>query len=231
MLTETGDRDAIVANAIDIASARRGRRTSPRACGNDPALMRQVEELVAAHFQAGSAEQPAVAAIPGSRSRGRDLEKTSGSVADNREASEQRRGDMQRYFDIETVEASKMNQKKPRGLVTIGALLVLVASAVGAAASLAVWKINQGPLQQDLDRAKHEASEARKIEAELKQQRDQALAAQKPQKGSAGSKRWPPRGRRKPRPKTPRPFSISFKITCSQWLIPWDGGTMSRRKM
>ena len=53
--------ESILASAVDIESAAERRQFLDRACGGDAELRRRVEELVEAHFQAGSfLERPAV---------------------------------------------------------------------------------------------------------------------------------------------------------------------------
>jgi tetratricopeptide (TPR) repeat protein len=60
--TAKPSRDSIVCNAVEISSPQERAKYVARACGDDAALRRQVEALVAAHFEAGSfLEQPAVA--------------------------------------------------------------------------------------------------------------------------------------------------------------------------
>jgi hypothetical protein len=54
--------DTIFCAAIDIASAEERADYISRACGDDHDLRRRVQEVVSAHFQAGSfLEKPAVA--------------------------------------------------------------------------------------------------------------------------------------------------------------------------
>jgi tetratricopeptide (TPR) repeat protein len=61
MPSERPDRDSIFCGAIEIASADERAAYIAGACGGDDGLRREVEKLVAAHFQAGSfLEQPAV---------------------------------------------------------------------------------------------------------------------------------------------------------------------------
>jgi serine/threonine protein kinase/tetratricopeptide (TPR) repeat protein len=64
MASEISKRDAVFCSAIEITSAEERAAYIARACGEDAELKRQVEELVAAHFQAGSfLNQPAGAPV------------------------------------------------------------------------------------------------------------------------------------------------------------------------
>ncbi|HEY7426958.1 MAG TPA: tetratricopeptide repeat protein [Gemmataceae bacterium] len=177
MLTEVQDRDAIVSRAIEIASAEERAAYIARACGNDPALRRQVEELVAAHFQGKKVpDKPAVV----DAADGKALEQPRTHRADGRE------------------DLPPAARKYPRALTAVVALLLL--TAVVGSASLAVWGWRaEEQAQTAVKQAEDERKHAEKIVAEIKEQRDQAekerqsmaldreqaLAAKKAAEGSA----------------------------------------------
>lgn len=167
MLTETKDRDAIVANAIAIASASVRAAYIAGACGNDAELKQQVEALVAAHFASAS----------GSSSPGQGLEQAGGATpAEAHEAATVRPSGSQEHSTEETVEAKIMAHNKPRGLVTVGALLVLATGVVGSGVTGWAWhaKNEARAAVQETERARKEVqSEV----AEAKHQREEALEA------------------------------------------------------
>ncbi len=174
MQTQMHDRDAIVSNAIEIPSEAIRSAYIAGACGNDIVLKQQVEEQVAAHFQ--SAGKPA------------------GALATQ---SQEVLGAPKRYHQSELAnemsEVKKMEQKsKPRGMITLWALLLLPVTIGGA--GLTAWKLRaEGPEQATLEQIKDELDHTRKSEATVKKQleeaqearrslendRDQALAAEK----------------------------------------------------
>jgi tetratricopeptide (TPR) repeat protein len=174
MQTEMQDRDAIVSNAIEIASEAVRSAYIAGACGNDTALRQQVEERVAAHFQGGSGH----AGARPTHSQGLP------------EAPK-------RYLHLdlanETSEAKKMEKKdKPRGMITVWALLLLPATIGGA--GLTAWKLRaETPEQATLQHVQEELDQARKSETAVKKQleevqearqalereRDQAVASEK----------------------------------------------------
>jgi hypothetical protein len=168
MLTEIRDGDAIFSHAIVIASAEERATYIAGACGNNVALRRQVEERVAAHFQAGSSNNPARAAAvvhPNGHSR------EHGS-ANHAEAH----ADSPRVMH----HAGKAEPTPRRSSAMTRVLLVLLAAATVASTSLAVWgmraeKQAQAAEQQAVDERNH----ARKAEEEAKHQRDKALEAGK----------------------------------------------------
>jgi tetratricopeptide (TPR) repeat protein len=174
MQTEMQDRDAIVSNAIEIASDAVRIAYIAGACGNDAALRQQVEERVAAHFQGGS-----------------------GHAGANPTQSQAVPVAPKRYLQLDSAneasEVKKMEQKnKPRGMMTVWALLLLPATIGGA--GLTAWKLRaevpeQATLQQvqeELDQARNSESAVKKqleevLEARLalERERDQAVAAEK----------------------------------------------------
>ena len=87
MSTEIPSLDSIFCSAIEIAAEKERAAYVARACGDDAKLKRQVEKLVAAHFQAGSfLERPAVApADTGAYPPGHAEEPAGSNQADNRE--------------------------------------------------------------------------------------------------------------------------------------------------
>jgi tetratricopeptide (TPR) repeat protein len=166
MLTEMQDRDAIVSNAIKIASAEVREAYIAGACGDDVVLRRQVEELVAAHF----------AASPGPRPPRRDLEQAGADPTGGYEAQGAQTRTIQGDLMNESMEAKKMGPKKPRGLRTVGALLLLPVALGGA--GLTVWKLRAEDLTQTtLQQVTEERDQARKAEAELKKQLEQVTEA------------------------------------------------------
>ena len=105
---------------------------------------------------------------------------------------------MQRDLAEESMETRKMEHKSPRGLVTVGTLLGLVAIAAGST-SLTVWAMKAGgpakttveQAEKDRDQARMAAEEAKKhteeallAAAKAVKERDEAQAAQKALEGS-----------------------------------------------
>jgi hypothetical protein len=166
MLTEIRDGDAIFSNAIVIASAEERAAYIAGACGNDAALRRQVEERVAAHFQAGSSHKPG-RAVATAHPNGHNREHGS---ANHREAHAE--------SPRVTHHAGKGEPTPRRASALTRTLLVVLAAATAVSTSLAVWAIRaekqeRAAVQQAVD----ERDQARKAEGEAKHQRDQALAA------------------------------------------------------
>jgi tetratricopeptide (TPR) repeat protein len=144
MQTEVQDRDAIVSNAVEIASEAVRSAYISGACGNDAVLRQQVEERVAAHFQGGKEHAGA-----------------------NHTHSQEVPGAPKRYVQLdlanETSEAKKMGQKKPRGMMTVWALLLLPVTIGGA--GLTAWKLRaEAPEQATLQQIQEELDQARKSE-------------------------------------------------------------------
>ncbi|HTU22617.1 MAG TPA: tetratricopeptide repeat protein [Gemmataceae bacterium] len=72
-----------------------------------------------------------------------------------------------------------MEHNNPRGLVTVGTLLGMLAIA-GGSTGLTVWAMKAGgPAQEAVQQAKAEAEKARKAEADAKRQTEEALTAVK----------------------------------------------------
>jgi hypothetical protein len=187
MLTEMQDRDAIVSNAIEIASAEVREAYIAGACGNDAVLKRQVEELVAAHF----------AVAPGPRPPRRDLEQAGANHAEAHEVQGTRMRNIPGEIK-ESMEIKKMNQKKPRTFMATCAVLLLPVALGGA--GLTMWKLRaDDPAQTTLQQVTEERDQAQKAEAEVKkqlekvivarqdleQERDQAMAREKDARSSA----------------------------------------------
>jgi hypothetical protein len=148
MSIEILDRDAIFASAIEIESPEERDAFIARACGDDVALRREVEAMVAAHFQArGTPAKPAAAREADGR-------------ADLARAPSGPRGGTRRY---------------PRGLAMAALLLLAVA---GGSAGVAVWAWRgeeqaRAAAQQAVDEREHALQAA----AEAKKQHEQAEAA------------------------------------------------------
>lgn len=168
MLSEMQDRDAIVSNAIEIASPAVRQAYIAGACGNDAVLRRQIEERVAAHFAAAS--RP--------RSSKREMEHSSTNQVnhvENGEAPGRKTCDLEHDLTKEPMEAKKMGQKKPRGLMTVWALLLLPATVGGA--GLTVWKMRaDDPEQPSVQQLREERDHARKAEEDAKKQLEKAVA-------------------------------------------------------
>jgi tetratricopeptide (TPR) repeat protein len=158
MQTEMQDRDAIVSNAIEIASEAVRSAYIAGACGNDTALRQQVEERVAAHFQGSSGH----AGANSTQSQG-------GPVAS--------KGYFQSDSANEPSEVKKMEQKnKPRGMITVWALLLLPATIGGA--GLTAWKLRaEAPEQATLQQIQEELDQTRKSETAVKKQLEEVLEA------------------------------------------------------
>ena len=165
MLTEVQDRDAIVSRALEIASPEERDAYIARACGDDAALRREVEEMITAHLQARNGpDKPAVVATPPA-SPERDLEQTGTHQAEQDEGQAQA-----------SSRSWKGARKYPRLVATAVVLLVLV-TAVGSA-SVAVWAyqaVNEA--RTVAQQAAEERDHALKTEAELKQKVEEAEAA------------------------------------------------------
>lgn len=183
MVTDMQDRDAIVSNAIEIASAAVRQAYIAGACGSDAALRRQVEERVAAHF---------ASAPPGPRPPRREPAHAGAHRDGAGETPAVRTHDIPQDLDNDSMEVRKMGQKKPRGLMTVWALLLLPATVGGA--GLTVWKMHSdNPEQKSAQQIQEERDQALKaVEASKKQletavaarqalekERDQAMAAEK----------------------------------------------------
>lgn len=172
MLSEMQDRDAIVSNAIEIASAAVRQAYIAGACGNDAALRRQIEERVAAHFAAASGPRPS--------RREREHSGTNHVNHVNHveagEATERKPHDLEQDLANESMEARKMGQKKPRGLMTVWALLLLPATVGGA--GLTMWKMRgDDPAQTSVQQLREERDQAQKSAEETKKQLEKAVAA------------------------------------------------------
>lgn len=157
MQTEVQDRDAIVSNAIEIASEAVRSAYIAGACGNDAVLRQQVEQRVAAHFQGGTEHAGA-----------------------NHTHSQEVPGAPKRHVHLdlanETSEAKKMGQKKPRGMMTVWALLLLPATIGGA--GLTAWKLRaEVPEQATLQQIQEELDQARKSESTVKKQLEEVVEA------------------------------------------------------
>lgn len=154
MLTETQDGDAIFSTAIEMDSAEERDAYISGACGNDAALRRQVEERVAAHFQAKEAsDKPPVAAASGRKS-----EHSDGTYEDD-------------HRETPRLESSQPHQgarKYPRGLVVTVASLLLAAGGVLAVRALRTEEQARTAVQQ----AEEEKERAHKEVKELKRQLD-----------------------------------------------------------
>jgi tetratricopeptide (TPR) repeat protein len=75
----------------------------------------------------------------------------------------------------ETSEARKMTEKKPRGMMTVWAMLLLPVTLGGA--GVTAWKMRaEDPAHATLQQVQEERDQARKAEAEIKKQLDQVLA-------------------------------------------------------
>ncbi len=188
MLTEMQDRDAIVSNAIEIASVAVRQAYIAGACGNDEALRHQVEELVAAHF----------ASAPASSLPRQEREQAGANDAEAGKTSNTSTCDNPRDLVNEVMETNKMKSQKPRGMMTVCALLLLPVVVGGT--GLTVWKLQaETPAQAALQQVIDERDKAQKAETEAKKQleellaarqalateRDQAVAAEKEARSSA----------------------------------------------
>ena len=126
MLTAIQDGDAIFSCAIEIASPEE-RDAYSEACGQD-ALRRQVEERIAAHFQANNGPAiPIVVAANDPAPPGPVLEQTNTPQADKREELQK------------TLSEENERRKYPPALVTTITMLVLATFAVGS--MLSVWAV------------------------------------------------------------------------------------------
>jgi tetratricopeptide (TPR) repeat protein len=162
MLTEVQDRDAIVSKAIAIASPEERDAYIVRACGDDAALRREVEEMVAAHLKARKTpEKPADGAVP----PGRNREQAGPHQAGHREEPAQA-----------TSQPEKTARKYPRGLAVAAALLLV--AVTGGSIGLAIWAWRaQEQAQTAAQEAVNERDHAQKAAEEIKKQRDEAQAA------------------------------------------------------
>ncbi len=165
MSIEVQDRDAIYSRAIAIASAEERDAYIARACGDDAALRREVEEMVAAHMQNGKVpERPAVEAAASASSHGRDPEQADGRQADRQEGSP--------LAPSGPLEGAR---KGPRALM-LPALLLL--SAVAGRSTLSLWApadVEQARVAAR--KAGEERDQALKAAAEAKSRYDEAEAA------------------------------------------------------
>jgi tetratricopeptide (TPR) repeat protein len=158
MSIEVLDRGAIFSNAIEIASPEERDAYIARACGGDAALRREVEEMVAAHFQAGTAAEKPPAAGDALHP-GRDLERADGRAGPS-PAPSGPQGGTRRY---------------PRGLAIVALLLLAVA---GGSAGLAVWEWREAEhAQAAAKEAVDERDHALQATAEVRKQYEQAEAA------------------------------------------------------
>ncbi|HTU89123.1 MAG TPA: tetratricopeptide repeat protein [Gemmataceae bacterium] len=176
MSTEMQERDAIVSNALEIASAAVREAYIAGACGNDAALRRQVEEQVSANLQGKSSEKPAATAVPGPRSSRRDLAQAGANHTAAGEDKCTLTRDSQPNLTNEPMEVKKMGQKKPRGMMTVWALLLLPATVGGA--SLTMWKMRaDDPNLTAARQAREERDQAQQSEALVKKQLEKEMAA------------------------------------------------------
>jgi tetratricopeptide (TPR) repeat protein len=75
----------------------------------------------------------------------------------------------------EAKEARKVMQKKPRGMMTVWAMLLLPATVGGA--GVTAWKLREDPAQATLQQIQEERDHAVKAEAEVKKHLEQAVEA------------------------------------------------------
>ena len=128
MLTAIQDGDTIFSCAIEIASPEERDAYIAKACGQDAVLRRQVEERIAAHFQANNGPAiPIVVAANGPVPPGPVLEQTNTPQADSREEPQK------------TLSEENERRKYPPALVTTITMLALATSAVGS--MLSVWAV------------------------------------------------------------------------------------------
>ena len=141
MLTAIQDRDTIFSRAIEIASPEERDAYIAQACGQDGVLKRQVEERIAAHFQANNGPDiPIVVAANGPVPPGPVLEQRDTPQAHSREEPRK------------TLSEKNERRKYPPALVTTITMLALATSA--AAISLSVWGIRtQGAARRTMKKA------------------------------------------------------------------------------
>jgi Sec-independent protein translocase protein TatA len=165
MLTEIQDRDTILSNAIEIASAEERDAYIARACGNDAALRRQVEERVAVHFRSGSSDKPALAAA-GAHPPRRKPEQAGANHTESHKAAH------------EPVEAGARAPKSLRSPAAVTALLLLAVAVAVVGVGLAVWAVRtEGEARKTAQEAVSERDQALKEAAEAKGEREQAEKA------------------------------------------------------
>jgi len=75
----------------------------------------------------------------------------------------------------ETSEVKKMTQKRPRGMMTVWAMLLLPATVGGA--GVTAWKMREDPAQANLQHVQEERDKAVKGESEVKKQLEQVVEA------------------------------------------------------
>jgi tetratricopeptide (TPR) repeat protein len=165
MLAETQDRHTIFTRAIECASAEERDAYLAQACGNDPVLRRQVEELVAAHLRTESREKPAHPAANGTSHAGRDHQRAGANHAETHTASPHA-----------TPQPEKPMRKLPRGLVITGALLLVSTAVASICVAVWAWRAEE-QARVAAEQAVDESNRARKDAEEAERQRDQARAA------------------------------------------------------
>ncbi|HWG45253.1 MAG TPA: tetratricopeptide repeat protein [Gemmataceae bacterium] len=175
MLTEIQDRNEILSNAIEITSAEERDAYIARACGNDAALRRQVETLVAAHFQTRGSGKPALTA--GAHLPKRKPEQDSANHAGGRDGAD-KPVEAAHTTHGTTHGAGKLAAKSPRNPVTAAALLLLgLAIVVGA--GMMVWAVRtERQARKTVQEALTERDHAQKAAAEAKAERERAEAVQ-----------------------------------------------------
>ncbi|HEY7308938.1 MAG TPA: tetratricopeptide repeat protein [Gemmataceae bacterium] len=165
MLTEVQDRDVIVSTAIGIASAAERDAYIARVCGDDAALRREVEEMVAAHLQSRKVPEKPTVAAASAVPPGRNLEPASPHRADPHGESAQA-----------TSQMEKAARKYPRGMAVVAALLLL--AVTGGSIALAIWASQaEKQAQTKAQEAVDERKQAQKVAEETQKQRDDALTA------------------------------------------------------
>jgi tetratricopeptide (TPR) repeat protein len=179
MLTEVQDRDAIVAKAIAMTSAGEREAYIAAACGKDAALRRQVEERVAAHFQARNAENPGHGNHTAAHPPGRDAAQPAANHGGRREGPPSPNHAAVHPNEPSTGhERGNWVRKCPPALVTAAAVLLL--AATGVSIGLAVWALRaekqaQAAAQQAVD----ERDQAQKAAEHVKDQREETDAGRK----------------------------------------------------
>ncbi len=126
MSTAVADRDAIVAKAIEIASAEERGAFLAQACGGDAALRRQVEELVAAHLRQAGQEKSNGTTVHDTVSPRRLPHQAGANYTANHTHSTD-----------PAHPSAKEKQKMSRGVVMTGTILLL--SATLGSVCVAVW--------------------------------------------------------------------------------------------
>jgi tetratricopeptide (TPR) repeat protein len=161
MLSEIQDGDAIFSTAIEMDSAEERDAYISSACGKDAALRQQVEERVAAHFQARDAsEKPSVVAASGRKS-----EHSGGKHEADRHESMR-----------DSSHPHQEARKYPRGLVVTVASLLLAIGVAGGVLTIRALRIEE-QARTAVQQADEERERAQKEAKELKRQLDAAEAA------------------------------------------------------